>query len=74
MKIERESGWLMKICELCEKEACINELCKEHDALRILGEIETCTVCKRHWAKVGYACKFCWEEELRALGELTDKK
>jgi hypothetical protein len=40
--------------------------------MKNLGEIEKCTVCHKRWAKMGYACGACWDEELKVLGELHD--
>lgn len=59
-------------CDLCENVAFNDSLCKEHLKLKDLGEIEKCFSCHSHWAKKEYACKFCWEEELKVLGENHD--
>ena len=44
----------------------------EHIKLKNTGEIEKCSSCHTHWAKIGYGCKVCWDEELKVLGENHD--
>jgi len=59
-------------CEICEKIAIADGLCADHLKDQKSGTIEVCEFCHKHWAKVGYACANCWDEELKVLGEKND--